>query len=355
MTGISKTTLLFYGTIKLVFIALFSLSIIFSANSPANAREEIVCKGSDIVAELAKSNPEKLAELRAQAAKEKYGDARLWKISKPGLPDSWVFGTMHMSGKRISTMPPVVQKAFDRSQTVMVEIIDMLDRKKATKIVMGLKHLTFRLDGTTIESDITAEQMEKVKAAIKARALPYELTIRMQPWMLAPSITTQLCEIEAKRKGNEILDSKIANLALKNGKKLIGLETTKEQMTLIASMPHSYQVKSLVDSLKLGDVLDDIKQTMKSLYVKGEIAMIIPLIRHVSQSLASGPEFEEFQQKIVVERNKNMIKRAGDHFAKGKAFMAVGALHLPGDDGVVALLVENGYSVEAVRNLEIAQ
>ena len=86
------------------------------------------------------------------------------EFSKFGLADSWVFGTMHMSGKRISTMPPVVQKAFDQSQTVMVEIIDMLDRKKATKIVMGLKHLTFRLDGTTIEADITAQTNGKSKS-----------------------------------------------------------------------------------------------------------------------------------------------------------------------------------------------
>ncbi len=346
MRIISKTGLLFYATLKLVFIAVFSFSLNFASN--VSAGEETTCNGSNLLENLASKAPAELANLRQQAAKNIYGNSRLWKISKPGTPDSWLFGTMHMADEKVAVLPDQARAAYEGSKTVLVEITDMLDPEKAQATIIRLKHLAFRLDGSTIESDISGEQLKKLKLAIEARALPYQLAIRMQPWMLAPAISNQLCEVVAKKLGKPFLDAKIMQMALKDGKSLVALETTEEQLKAISSMPRDFQMTTLIETLELGEKLDDIKQTMKSLYIKGDIAMIVPVIRHFTEKFVSHPGFAIFQEKLVVQRNLKMAERAEKYFQKGNVFMAVGALHLPGNDGLVALLERQGFSVEAV-------
>jgi uncharacterized protein YbaP (TraB family) len=346
MQMFTRSGLFIYGALKLLLVGLFSLSLNYAVS--VSAGEELACTGEDLLVTLASQNPDVVLEMRQKASEAKYGNSRLWKISRNDLPDSWLFGTMHMATNKVSTLPESARTALDRSDKVLVEITDMMDPEKAQATIIKLKHLTFRLDGSTIEADISAQQLEKLKAAIGERALPYELAIRMQPWMLAPAISNQLCEVVAKQQGKLFLDAKIMRIALDNGKELVALETTEEQLSAIASMPKDFQITSLVETLELGEKLDDIKETMKNLYVKGEIGMILPVIRHFSDESMNNIGFKEFQEKLVVQRNLKMAERANSHFEKGNVFMAVGALHLPGENGLVALLERHGFSVETV-------
>ena len=347
MATISRTGLLIYGTVKLTFIAMFSLSLNFASN--VYASEEAACRGNELLSTLADNDPGAFALLRKQANDTKYGNSRLWKISKTGLPDSWVFGTMHMADGRISALPQPAGIAYENSKTILVEVTDMLDPDAAKSNILKFRHLTFRLDGSTIESDLNSVQLQKLKSAVKARGLPYEIVIRMQPWMLAPAIGNQLCEIAAKKLGKPLLDAKIMKMALKDGKELVALETTEEQLTAISSMPWDFQIKALVETLELGDKLDDIRETMKDLYVKGDIAMIIPALRHFTKKPDVNRDASEFQDKLVVQRNLKMVKRAGVYFQNGSTFMAVGAMHLPGKTGLISLLEDGGYQVQAVE------
>ena len=357
MHFLTKSALYFYGAMKLIFIALFSLSLNYAAT--VSAKEEITCKGDDLMVGLAASEPQILADLRQQAAKTVYGNSRLWKISKPGLEDSWLFGTMHIAESKISTLPDAAKNAFDQSDKVLVEITDMRKPDEAQQMIIKLKHLTFKLDGSTIETDLSAEQLAKLKSAADLRAIPYQLAIRMQPWMLAPAISNQLCEVAAKKSGKLFLDAKLMKMAVEDGKELVALETTEEQLSAIASMPKETQLAMLTQSLELGEELDDITQTMKNLYMGGEIGLITPVIRYFSDKMTAqsddGKGFEEFQQKLVVERNIKMAMRAAEHFSQGSVFMAVGALHLPGDTGLVALLEQQGYKVAGIDKAKMTQ
>ena len=145
MHFLTKSALYFYGAMKLIFIALFSLSLNYAAT--VSAKEEITCKGDDLMVGLAASEPQILADLRQQAAKTVYGNSRLWKISKPGLEDSWLFGTMHIAESKISTLSEAAKNAFDQSDKVLVEITDMRKPDEAQQMIIKLKHLTFKLDG----------------------------------------------------------------------------------------------------------------------------------------------------------------------------------------------------------------
>ncbi len=343
--NLSKT-LFIYGTLKAVFVALFLFS--FFHIDYANAAEDYPCAGSDLISRFEKSDPELLVKLHEDASKTVYGSSRFWRISKAGIPDSWLFGTMHVTGNSVVSLPTAAQEAFDNSNTVLVEITEIADKKKLVETIRKIKHLIYRQDGKTIASEISTSQMAQLKTAINARSLPFEVTIRMQPWMLGPAITRQVCEVKAKKAGKLFLDAKIMQMASKQNKTLIGLETMGEQLQIMADMPREFHIASLTQSLALGERLDDLKKTMKNLYLQGQIGMIVPLIRHISSGFSNSEQNAQFLSKMVSQRNVRMIERAKEYFARGNVFMAVGALHLPGEKGLAALLESQGYTISAL-------
>jgi uncharacterized protein YbaP (TraB family) len=130
-----------------------------------------------------------------------------------------------------------------------------------------------------------------------------------------------------------------------------GLETAADQLRAMASLPLAFHMQGLVDTLKLGDKMNDINETMISLYLRGEIGMIWPLFRAVLPDEADDPAgYAAFEEAMVTSRNKVMATNAAPILAGGNVFIAVGALHLPGPEGLVELLRKAGYTVTAVNS-----
>ncbi|MGL4489412.1 MAG: TraB/GumN family protein, partial [Rhizobiaceae bacterium] len=97
------------------------------------------------------------------------------------------------------------------------------------------------------------------------------------------------------------------------------------------------------------DQVDDVMETMLTLYTQGEIALIMPVLKQIQPEGAEAQEagYGEFEEIMINARNGVMAERARDRLAKGSVFIAVGALHLPGEKGLVELLRKDGYTVTA--------
>jgi uncharacterized protein YbaP (TraB family) len=118
----------------------------------------------------------------------------------------------------------------------------------------------------------------------------------------------------------------------------------------MASLPMDFHMKGLVDTLKLGERMNDVIETMIVLYTQGETGMFWPLFRAVLPSEAGDDSgYAAFEEAMVTARNKAMATNAEPILAAGNAFVAVGALHLPGDKGLITLLRNAGYTVTAVQ------
>ena len=110
-----------------------------------------------------------------------------------------------------------------------------------------------------------------------------------------------------------------------------------------------FHLRGLVDALKLGGRMDDIMETMILLYEREEIGMVMPVVNAASrESGVSDEGYAEFEQTMVTARNKTMAQSAGPILDKGNAFIAVGALHLPGPQGLVEEFRRAGYTVTPV-------
>ena len=348
------TNLMFAIAASLPFALLFLL-ILGLALGVGKARAEAglpVCEGRNLVEELAVSAPGRLAKARADAAATKNGTGLLWKIEKPGLAPSWLFGTMHVTDPRVRRIPREARIAFNSATTVVIETTDILDPAKAQAAVLSKPELTMFTDGNKLTSYLNDENAKLLRDELSRRGIPLSLVVRMKPWMVAGMVALPQCELDRKAAGAVFLDIRIANSAKAAGKRLLGLESIGEQMSAMADLPMEFHVRGLVETIRLGDLMPDILATMTELYLAGEIAMIMPVI------MASAPNrdtevsidgYARFEERIITMRNHVMAERAGPILEDGNAFIAVGALHLPGREGLVSLLQNAGYTVTAVH------
>ncbi|MDR7145667.1 TraB/GumN family protein [Rhizobium sp. BE258] len=342
------------GNILLWLIAAFHmllaaalLAVLFSV-SPATAADDS-CSGKDLMAELKQSDPARYAEVVKEADAVPNGKGIFWKIEKQGLKPSWLLGSMHVTDPRVLNLPAYAQAAHDGADTIVIESDEILDERKAAAALLARPDLTMFTDGTTIDKLLSPEDYARLDAGLKQRGIPLSAVSRMRPWMIASAVALPACEIARKAKGVQFLDQKIAADAIKQGKQVKGLETLAEQLQAMAELPMEFHLKSLIETLELGPKMNDVVETMTDLYLSGDVGMTIPMLKTVSPEEGGDGDYAAFEQRIILDRNKVMADRAAPILANGNVFMAVGALHLPGDQGVIQLLRKQGFTVTAVN------
>lgn len=335
------------GAMVFMFIS-FILVLAQATQSHADEVASAGCQGKDLIAYYQENEPAKLAKLRDDAAKTINGNSIFWKIEKDETPTSYLLGTMHMADTRIAKLSPAKSAAFENAKTVIVENIEALDPDQATTAMLAHKDMTLYTDGTTLADRIDPETLEKLKLATEARGIPFSVAQIMQPWLVATSVALPVCELNAKQSGDPVLDSVIAMRAKESGKTLIGLETISEQFSAMHNLPESFHLAALKETLNMGSLAEDVIETMKILYLQGEIGIIQPLTKIVSPKTSNSADFADFNTSLITNRNKVMAERSLPYLEKGNVFIAIGALHLPGETGLVNAFANAGYKLTAI-------
>jgi uncharacterized protein YbaP (TraB family) len=344
------------GDVVLWLVAALPLALsailIFTVASLTSARadDEIVsCTGKNLLTGLQQSDPAKYAAVVAESDKVLNGKSIFWKLEKPGVKTSWLLGTMHVTDPRVLTMPKGAPEADQAADTIIVESDEILDEKKAAVALLAKPELMMFTDGSTISKYLSPEDNAKLEAGLKERGIPLAAVSRMRPWMISSVVALPPCEIARKSKGAQFLDQRIAVEASAAGKQVKGLETLADQLQAMADLPVEFHLKSLIETLQLGDKMQDVVETMTDLYLSGNIGATMPMLKIVAPDGddASG-DYAAFEQRIILDRNKVMAEHAAPILFNGNVFMAVGALHLTGDQGLVELFRKQGFTVTAV-------
>ena len=323
------------------------LLVVSTAMTKARA-QDIVCTGQDLTTTLPASS---MAAAKAEAAKIPNGEHRLWKIEKDGTTPSYLFGTMHMTDPRVIDLTPEARKAYESASTVIIETTDVLDEKKSAAMLLSRPDLMMFTDQTTLTSLIPADKLKSMEDGLKKRGLPLITVNKMKPWMILGVLALPACELKRKAAGAPFLDIKLAKDAQAAGKEIAGLESMIEQLDAMAKVPMDFHIQGMIETVALGDKVDDVMETMLSLYTKGQIALIMPVLKQLQPegSIADGG-YAEFEEIMIDTRNALMAARVRDQLAKGNRFVAVGALHLPGEKGLVELLRKDGFVLTPLAN-----
>jgi uncharacterized protein YbaP (TraB family) len=278
-----------------------------------------------------------LACLQASSALAETARQRglLWEIGRAGQPAGYLFGTIHSEDSAVLTLPAPVQQAFDAAEKVVLEVQLDMDAMLFSSQVMLLG------EGRRL-SEITGKDLfQQVARAIQTRGIPEIVLDRMKPWAVAVTLSMPAPE------SGEVLDMRLYQQALQAGKQVVGLESIREQLAVFDDMPESKQVVLLQDAVDNFPELDAMHRELLDAWMRRDLAALMAINTAAMQ--AGDQELaEEFQDRLIVRRNKRMAERLLPYLQEGKVFVAVGALHLPGETGLLNLLEQRGYTVRAL-------
>lgn len=319
------------------------------ASTAAGSKQS--CRGNDIIAELRQSDPDAVAEVFAEAAGVANDGALLWRISRDGVPDSYLFGTVHMTDERVTNLPKTVRSAIESARVAALEVADVAPAALATAIARSPSMMMFD-DGRRLDLLISPEAFKLVKRHLETARLPSAFAGRFKPWVVSMLMALTECERERLRNGEMVLDMRIAEIARAKDIPVVSLETVEGQLEAAASVPMDEQVAMLRSSLKLADRAEDLRETLLNLYLNRKIGAVLPLQKFLAERTGiENATFSGFKSNMVDDRNRRMRTKVLPLLAEGGVFIAVGALHLVGEDGLVALFRNVGYQVEPVEDV----
>jgi uncharacterized protein YbaP (TraB family) len=303
------------------------------------------CDGRDLLALARTEEAKAYSGYEREAAAIPNGEGLLWRVERAGQAPSYLFGTMHMTDPRITELPPVVANALGGSRTVALELASTGDRQAMAREGATLVARAVSERAVLV---LTDEDDEHLSRALAARGLPVEAAGRLQPWFLALSLAYSPCELKRQAAGAEVVDERVANLARSKKIKVVGLETLDEQIDALSAIDPSVVRDVVADSARLSDKINDINETMVRLYRDRRIGMLLASMELMTQSPRGLRAGRAFIQALTVRRNRTMHERALPLITKGNAFVAVGALHLMGEQGLVELFRRSGHQVTRV-------
>ncbi len=320
-----------------------------ASHAEAPAKAPLVCTGVDMLAEAETKDPELFKSVTEQAKKLENGEAILWKIEKAGVAPSHLFGTIHISDARVTAMTDKVNKARTDAKTVVLEFVGGSDSAMATMMANAGEKLIYT-DGRTLEAQLTTEEFKQVQALVAKDGMPADVAMVMRPWLINLLLAISDCEKKQMEAGAAALDSKIESDAAAKGQALAGLETPEEQLDAMTRIPDDQQVQMLKAGLKYADRTQDMLETLVQMYLKRQIGAAMPFnIALAAKHGTPASAYDGFLKILLVDRNIKMRDKAVPILDKGGAFIAVGAMHLPGDTGLVRLLRDKGYTVTAAE------
>lgn len=324
-------------------------ALALSAAAAASAIASPACKGTDVLAELAVTDPAAHARVVAAAKATPNTEAVLWRVEKSGLAPSYLFGTAHITDERVTTLTPKVITALDASKRVVLEVADLSPGAMAD--AMGTSaSLLMNTAGSGLQKSLSPEEFERVKATLTKAGIPAQLAMLARPWLIHMLLSMPDCERNRVGAGLPVLDMRIADEGKKRGLPLLGLETLESQFKAMASIPEPQQLDMLRVSLKYADRTQDLMESMILMYTRRQMGAAWPLnIAMAEKAGVAASQFSGFESEILLKRNEKMRDRAIPLLELGSTFVGVGALHLIGDKGLVALLRQKGYTVTAIE------
>jgi uncharacterized protein YbaP (TraB family) len=198
--------------------------------------------------------------------------------------------------------------------------------------------------GYSLKKMVTPEDYALLDSLVKLEmGVPLQLLDNVAPVFIATIIQqTNMGLSNGEEKGAPALDIYLHQEAKKQKKKLFGLETTAEQLTALNSLSFQEQADLLVENLR--EVFEDNNEALKlvEFYLSENLDSLLAM-----NDATEMPKV--FYEALITQRNVRMTDRIAKHVKKETTFIAIGALHLPATDGVVALLRQKGFEVKAVK------
>lgn len=282
------------------------------------------------------------AALPAWAVEDlRHGQGLLWRVESPGTAPSYILGTMHSTDPEVLDLPDPVRQAFAQADSLALELV----MDEAVHAQLGAAMLLS--DGRSLDAILGAERFAAVTAAGALYGLPPQALRLFEPWAAMTVFSVSPTEFKRNAAGAVPLDQALQLEAQRLGKPVHGLESVSEQIEVFSGIPEDEQIALLDQVLRDHPKIEQWFERIKQAYLAQDVADIYALM--TEQAAGADPELlEGFEDRLILARNETMAERMAGLLDAGNAFVAVGALHLPGERGILHLLELDGRRVERV-------
>ncbi len=252
-----------------------------------------------------------------------------YRLEKPGRPVHYLLGTMHSDDPRVLSVADRVRPQLEEVAQVALEILP----DGAGLFQAGLAMLL--PPGQRLSELLGPDLYRQVESAMARKGVPSPVLERLKPWAVAVVLGTPPLHGEA-------LDQRLYREALALGREAKALETPEEQLALFDELSPELQKRMVEEVLAQQERLKEQLEQLTAAYLAGDLERLQRLSLEYD---AAGDEAlaRWFRERLIRRRNHRMAERLLPLLERDATLVAVGALHLPGNEGLIKLLESAGY------------
>ncbi|WP_431298359.1 TraB/GumN family protein [Tabrizicola sp. BL-A-41-H6] len=318
------------------------IAALFLAASPLSAE----CTGENLLATMPAGER---AALQAAANDAPYPTGNFWRATRGGEVITLI-GTYHFDDPRHQPTLEAITPLIETATTVLVEagpeeeaaLLDMMARNPSLMTIT---------EGPTLLEQMSPETWAMLSDAMSKRGVPGFMAAKLRPWYVNVLLAIPPCAM-AGMTDPKGLDGMVIDTAEAKGVPVKALEPFDTVFDIFGAMTEAEQIAMIQATLLLEERSADFFITLADAYFAGESRLVWELMRKVSYEQALVPraevdaEFAKMEEVLMAGRNRAWIPVLEQAATAGPVLAAFGALHLPGDAGVLALLEAEGFSIE---------
>ena len=257
----------------------------------------------------------------------------LWQITGKNIQEpSYLYGTIHIMCPGDLTISDVLKQKFSATKQLFLEL--KLDEPgMMMEMMMGMK----MKDSSTLKSLLGKANYDSVNTIFKkSTGMPLDMLNSTKPILVVSMIYPFLLGCTP-----DSWESTFQKMAKAQNKPLLGLEKISDQMNVLESIPYKEQADMLAKTIFNLDSAKTVFLNMLEVYKQKDIAALYTLT-------TSDEDFGIYERDLLSNRNHNWIKIISVQAKKMPTFFAFGAAHMGGQEGVINLLRNEGYTVKPI-------
>ena len=255
-----------------------------------------------------------------------------WKLESPTGITSYLFGTIHSDDNRVADISPNVLAAIKSVDTFMMEA------------EQGNDPSALMMQGRSLAEMITEPEFEQVKTLADFHTMHLDAAMQMKPWLLAVIFDLHKPQTPFN------LDNMLMTKAEDSGKKVLGIETSKEHFGVMDDFSIDEQMVMLRAVLKRTPEQKEVDfESLMAVYLKGDSDKITALNEKITAGMLPADLWAKIKDKLLDKRSVVMAQRAIPVANEKPVFIAVGASHLAGDIGLINAFKKAGFKLSAMQ------
>jgi uncharacterized protein YbaP (TraB family) len=267
---------------------------------------------------------------------ERYQIGLLFQIRKCGLADSYIYGTYHSDSAQVWNNAQAAVAAMKMTSTAVFEVINSHDPSVIREAMFFPEHSQTNLRKLIGETDFNT--LWNAMNAIQP-IKPEDLA-QMRPWAAAISL-----QLPSSDGDGIILDDKLQKAAADHGIAIKALETMREQFAIFGDLTDAQQVTMVKDALEFLSQLKSVSDRLDQAYHQQNLKDMDTLSAYGFSMTRDMALRGILVDRLITSRNRAMTTRAIPYLDQGSTFIAVGALHLMGTQGMLPLLEQQGFYI----------